>query len=131
MSVKRYTKRPVTIEAMQFDGTNDWETVCWIRDNGGEAELLFAAERITIETLEGTMFAIPGDFIIKGIKGEFYPCKPDIFEMTYTEAARVDCFSNDTCKCIYGLGGACKCEHSDDMHDDCSSGIIHCHVKIK
>jgi hypothetical protein len=43
-----------------------------------------APERITIGTLEGTMYAGVGDWIIKGVKGEFYPCKPDIFEKTYT-----------------------------------------------
>ena len=43
-----------------------------------------------IDTLEGTMTATPGDYIIKGVQGEFYPCKPDIFEKTYEKVAEVD-----------------------------------------
>jgi len=56
---KKYVKKPVIIEAYQTD------------------------REVFIETLEGTMKADVGDWIIKGVKGEYYPCKPDVFNMTY------------------------------------------------
>jgi hypothetical protein len=70
---KAYRKRPVTIWAYQTD------------------------EEIDIETLEGTMHANKGDWIIKGVKGEIYPCKPDIFNMTY-EPIGEDCLPDSSCK---------------------------------
>ena len=66
----KYRKKPVVIEAIQFTGDNCEE----IKEFGAY---------IVIKTLEGKMIALPGDWIIKGVKGEFYPCKPDIFEKTY------------------------------------------------
>lgn len=78
----QYRKKPVVIDAWRFDGS--WESaspvvamsqkIAWSDYGGG---------RIQIETLEGTMTALPGDWIIKGVKNEFYPCKPDIFWATY------------------------------------------------
>lgn len=87
--MSKFRKKPVVIEAYKlplhdepvpvtFDkwceevGFHEWESD---RDAG-----------ITINTLEGVMRADPGDWIIKGVKGEFYPCKPDIFEATYEKA---------------------------------------------
>ena len=61
---EKYTKIPVTIEAYQTD------------------------EEIEIETLEGIMKANKGDWIIKGVKGELYPCKPDVFDMTYEKVLK-------------------------------------------
>lgn len=91
MSVQRFRKRPVVIEAMQFDGTKESvnQVLGWIGSNGGEArragsEPPFYA--ILIKTLEGTMTANPGDWIIRGVQGEFYPCKSGIFEATYDPA---------------------------------------------
>ena len=56
----------------------------WLVDMGGlEAGLKYVGNTIEIPTLEGTMIASPGDWIIKGVKGEFYPCKPDVFDITY------------------------------------------------
>jgi hypothetical protein len=55
------------------------ELKAWFYDSNGDSELY-------IDTLEGTMTASEGDFIIKGVKGEFYPCKPDIFAATYDPA---------------------------------------------
>lgn len=79
-----YRKKPVVIEARQFKTNNDPgdknmnELVAWMfgaaKHNGTD---------IYIATLEGQMKAEVGDYIIKGVKGEFYPCKPDIFEKTY------------------------------------------------
>ena len=82
----KYRKKPVVIEAMQLNHDNIYETIPdWMGEKytghgevGDEAWLT-----LDIETLEGTMTANHGDWIIKGVKGEFYPCKPDIFEKTY------------------------------------------------
>lgn len=70
----KYRKKPVVIEAIQFDGTNHDDIVEFC---GG-----FTRDAI-ISTLEGDMTAQPGDWIIKGVQGEYYPCKPDIFAATY------------------------------------------------
>lgn len=73
----KYRKKPVVIEAIQFTG-NFTEIEDFV---GADAE--FRNGKLLIATLEGPMTASPNDWIIKGIKGEFYPCKPDIFEATY------------------------------------------------
>lgn len=77
----KFRKKPVVIEAKQFDGRNGMKLFAWM--NGAELEEDFLGEYIEIKTLEGTMRADKGDWIIKGIAGEFYPCKPAIFEATY------------------------------------------------
>ena len=83
----KYRKKPVVIEAIQFETNNEpdernMEDICsWILEGGGDAA--HDGTDIYIITLEGKMTASVGDFIIKGVKGEFYPCKPDIFEATY------------------------------------------------
>ena len=77
--IKVYRKIPVEIEALKWDGENFAEVkqfcpaATWIDDE------------LSILTLEGDMSASVGDYIIKGVKGEFYPCKPDIFKLTYEE----------------------------------------------
>ncbi|MFG3509689.1 hypothetical protein ACGF5F_29775 [Streptomyces sp. NPDC047821] len=73
----KYRKRPVEIEAIQFTG-NFSELEKFV---GGDAE--FRGGQLVIATLEGAMHASPNDWIIRGVEGEFYPCKPDIFEATY------------------------------------------------
>lgn len=80
-----FTKKPVQIEARQYDGSIESaaELVAWIVQLGHEASCL---DGLLIETLEGTHRANPGDWIIKGVAGEFYPCKPDIFAATYEAA---------------------------------------------
>ena len=77
----KYRKKPVVIEAMEWTGDNDRE----IREFIGEDAFLKEGN-LFIKTLEGEMRAALGDFIIKGVSGEFYPCKPDIFEATYEVA---------------------------------------------
>ena len=78
--IKKYRKKPVTIGAIQWLGTNLSE----IDDFVGES-IANKGTTLVIHTLEGDMEASIGDYIIKGVKGEFYPCKPDIFAKTYEE----------------------------------------------
>lgn len=82
-SIGRYTKRPVTVQAMQLIANPSDQYVEDMHAFLSECDWSSDQDGIDIETLEGTMHASDGDWIIKGIKGEFYPCKPDIFEATY------------------------------------------------
>lgn len=94
--IKHYVKKPIEIEAVQFDGKNLRECFQFMSDKNirltshwndkeccrgilGEYDPI----AICINTLEGEMRCDIGDYIIKGVNGEFYPCKPDIFEKTY------------------------------------------------
>lgn len=98
----RYTKKPVTIEAVQFiatepadplrfDDVPSWLSTAFHDEtitrksgdviNGGDYDFL------SIKTLEGDMLVSPDDFIIRGVEGELYPCKPEIFRKTYDPAA--------------------------------------------
>lgn len=97
MTIARYRERPVEIDAMQWDGTAEGATriIDWIHSSGSTANYTCSnpdrcAENdgdtphsIAIRTLEGTMHANLGDWIIKGVVGEFYPCRDDIFAATY------------------------------------------------
>ena len=86
----KYRKKPVVIEAFQWNGKITLKEPMWIVD-------LILAKRVVVEdnnanepmifikTLEGTMVAEKGDYIIKGVQGELYPCKSDIFKQTYEE----------------------------------------------
>lgn len=77
----KFRKKPVVIEAIQFDGTiQSVESL-----NIPELSQDLGSRTIQIATLEGVMTAQPGDWIIRGINGEYYPCKPDIFAATYEE----------------------------------------------
>jgi hypothetical protein len=77
----RYRKRPVEVEAVLFTGRNDEEVLSFIGDSGFNPS--DGRPTIAIRTLEGTMTAEGGDWIVRGVKGEFYPVKPDIFAATY------------------------------------------------
>ena len=90
----KYRKKPVVIEAVQFtyDNLEELSEFCkafFTADNPiksgyiQEGEFRSSYAELIIPTLEGDMIAKLGDYIIKGINGEFYPCKPDIFEKTY------------------------------------------------
>lgn len=101
--MKKYRKKPVVIEAIKWTGYHDDAThqyhmgnakeivswadgdisIDWTYDPSGDFAMV-------IDTLEGKMHVSPGDYIIKGIKGEFYPCKPDIFALTYEDADQTD-----------------------------------------
>jgi hypothetical protein len=92
----RYRKKPVEVEAVFFDaytsalgpapwndGGHIWK---WLIEGGADFEMRQedpGPAYMLIHTLEGVMRADVGDYIIRGVKGEFYPCKPDIFEATY------------------------------------------------
>ena len=82
---KKYVKKPIPIEAVQWRGANlaDISNFC------NKARFKYFDDSpyvvLSIETLEGTMIAQMGDYIIKGIHGEFYPCAKDIFEESYEE----------------------------------------------
>jgi hypothetical protein len=76
-----YRKKPVVIQAVQWTGENNTEilhfcSTCYITSSGKSKDLV-------VSTLEGDMSASVGDYIIKGVKGEFYPCREDIFDITY------------------------------------------------
>ncbi len=90
----RYRKKPVVIDAVRNDGT--WAPImAWLDElSGGRMTVPFGARpaitrnedgTLNIETLEGVMRADVGDYVIAGVKGELYPCKPDVFEATYEE----------------------------------------------
>lgn len=97
--IKKYRKKPVVIEAVQLR-TDTLDDVCKFVDNGSPGSRVFVSNisntefiynyfpnftrlGVIIHTLEGDHLALEDDYIIKGVNGEFYPCKPDIFEKTY------------------------------------------------
>lgn len=81
---RAYRKKPVVVEAVQWTGENRAE-MCEFIDP--EVFEIIPRVGLVIHTLEGDHHASPGDYIIKGVNGEFYPCKPDIFAKTYESAA--------------------------------------------
>lgn len=89
--MSRWKKKPVVIDAIQWTGTNLQEVNAFMGNPMEDLNYMtwehFVDEHgLHIATLEGDMRASIGDFIIKGVKGEFYPCKPDIFYATYEPA---------------------------------------------
>ena len=81
-----YRKRPVAVQALRWVGMNFQE----VQQLCPDATYQGKYGTLNIPTLEGTMAAQLGDWIIKGVKGECYPCKPDIFEMTYETISEGD-----------------------------------------
>ena len=82
----KYCKKPIVIEAIQWTGDNYPEIWEFCKSALLETEEYLDCSKVEcliIPTLEGQMIVSIGDFIIRGINGEFYPCKPDIFEKTY------------------------------------------------
>lgn len=79
----KYRKKPIVIEAVQATGTpeSNREIIDWTRDSATPAYM--EDKKLCINTLEGTFWITPGDYIIRGVNGEYYPCKPDIFEASY------------------------------------------------
>lgn len=82
--IKTFVKRPVRVHAVQWTGYNHKEIQEFTKNNcewrGG-----YTDRTLVIHTLEGDHYASVGDWIIRGVKGEYYPCKPDTFERTYEE----------------------------------------------
>lgn len=90
--IKKYKKKPVIIEACIWDGTNKEELISFSKGAVSFLQVQRSDGVVThcyIKTLEGTMEADVGDYIICGVNGEFYPCKPDIFQKTYEEAKKL------------------------------------------
>lgn len=86
MSVKTYRKKPIVIEAIQVLKNNELDVLDFVNGGTESGGIGFAKDGLLhIKTLEGEMTADLHDYIIKGIQGEFYPCKPGIFEASYEE----------------------------------------------
>ena len=95
--MKLYRKRPVVIEAVQWDSEDVvYDILDWIEENGGNAYADLDVSggtgpsgedwgSFTIETLEGDMEVSPFDYVIRGVMGEFYACKPDVFAASFEE----------------------------------------------
>lgn len=99
--INKYRKKPVVIQAVRYQGAGEFGNLDEVLDFTGKhpswndyfndfehyrRHVLNDREVFKIITLEGTMEAVPGDWIIKGVAGECYPCKPEIFEATYDPA---------------------------------------------
>lgn len=79
----RYRKRPLEVQAIQLTKESRDGFLEWLETHKCPCVWRVAQQELDIYTLEGVMTASEGDWVIKGIKGEFYPCKPDVFEETY------------------------------------------------
>jgi hypothetical protein len=80
----KFRKKPIVIEAFKWTGSPDQtEDPEWIIKEIKKGNVYFNKNTMMIKTLEGTMITNAGDWVIQGVKGEIYPCKPDIFEETY------------------------------------------------
>ena len=87
----KFRKKPVVIEAVQFNPSDEHKMklpdgVIVTKFSPGADNYNYMGFEFGIETLEGTMTVMPGDWVITGVKGERYPCKPDIFAATYEPA---------------------------------------------
>ncbi len=88
----RYRKKPVEVDAVHYDGTNRDEVAAFMGRTGKVEETKLPGpgrglhDGIVIHTLEGDVTASPGDWVIRGVQGEYYPCKPSVFAATYEEA---------------------------------------------
>lgn len=108
--MSKYRKKPVVIEAIQWTGENLLEICNFTGRCGGE---LLKNGEMYIDTLEGVHHASVGDFIIKGVNGELYPCKPDIFGKTYnaeypsTNADRYRAMSDEELARTFAQTGNC------------------------
>lgn len=109
----KFQKKPVVIEAVQYDGTDE----CARRIG-----LEITVTETGIQTLEGFMRASPGDWIITGVKGERYPCKPDVFEATYApvaDAPKPGPTTDDTegqCPSEWSIGRCIRHDGHEDFH---------------
>ena len=81
--MQKFVKKPIVIEAIQYNGINITEIESFLVSKLPTVWSSVEDTQLVIPTLEGDMKVSKGDYVIKGIKGEFYPCKPDVFEKTY------------------------------------------------
>lgn len=100
----KYMKKLIIVDAVQRTGNNIEEIKSFLDENGGVYTI--TTNGFVINTLEGDMLASLGDYIIKGVRGELYPCKPDIFKETYDQVnievkGKVNITDNDNTKIIY------------------------------
>jgi hypothetical protein len=90
-TLPKFRKKPVVVEAVQFDHSpqSALDVIEWAKQYGVTIICRhdgMESHEVVIPTLEGDMTASPGDWVIRGVRGEFYPCKPDIFAATYESA---------------------------------------------
>lgn len=87
MTISKYRKKPIEVKAVLWDGStealNDIRSMISSNSDTALYPVYYEVGDLSIHTLEGVMSASKGDYVIQGIKGELYPCKPDIFEATY------------------------------------------------
>ena len=84
--VKRYVKKPIEVFAVIWNGANRSEIFVFVGEYASFVVSKDSANvELVIDTLEGPMKSSVGDYVIKGIKGEFYACKPDVFRLTYDD----------------------------------------------
>lgn len=88
-----YRKKPVAVEAIQYTEETRDQIIEWVPDlvhvGTSEEGEQYELENMRVFTLEGEMMIRPGDWVIKGVHGEFYPCKPEIFDATYESEDKV------------------------------------------
>lgn len=83
--MKKFRKKPVVISAVQWTGDNHNEIIEFMQ---GTVPKFSKFDEVLIETLNGTVSATKGEWICRGVQGEYYPCKPDIFDQTYESVSR-------------------------------------------
>lgn len=115
----RWRKKPVEIEAMHYPPEptvyDNARLHRWVNDNGGRTNVLYSrgvGAHIVITTLEGDMRVNPGDYVIRGLVGEFYPCDPDVFAKTYEQVQETIipriCHLDPWCALPEGHDGECS-----------------------
>lgn len=104
MEPKKYRKRPVVVEAIQWTGENYKD----VQEFAGKKTVNHFSEKVlTIRTLKGYRAVSCGDYIVKGIRGEFYPCKPDVFQETYEEEVKTSVYATTSKPCAMCQPGPC------------------------
>lgn len=99
MPARSYRKKPIVIEAIQFTGHNGWEIEAWTEKKAITSPVLEPDEDnpsgayMQIKTLKGVMIVNAGDWIIRGVADEYYPCRDDVFQKTYEDAVPHDGYS--------------------------------------
>ena len=84
VTIDKYVKKPIIIKAVCWDGSDEaFNAIKYIANNARYTNAILVNDVLTIKTLEGDMIANKGDYVIQGVSGEVYPCKPDIFAKTY------------------------------------------------